>query len=99
MNGLVVFSRSKTCCLRTFLQSRGFRSMIKTEKGKDKKEGKTMRYVYIRGILALIWFVCAVVCVISGNFEMIIFYLAMGIVFAYSAYTTWKKEKNHKGGR
>ena len=58
-----------------------------------------MRHVYIRGILALIWIVCAAVCAVSGRFEMTVLYFVLGGVFAYSAYITWKKEKKNEGGR
>ena len=46
-----------------------------------------MRHIFIRGIIGLIWLVAAIVCgVLAG-------------VFLYSAYATWKKEKDGKGGR
>ena len=58
-----------------------------------------MRHVYIRGILALIWLVAAIVSGVSGNMEMAALYVLMGGAFGYSAYTSWKKEKNGtKGG-
>ncbi len=57
-----------------------------------------MRHVYIRGILSLIWAAAGVVSGISGNFEMAALYLGLGGIFLYSAYATWKKEKN-KGGK
>lgn len=53
-----------------------------------------MRHVYIRGILALIWLVVAIVSGVSGNPETTAFYVLIGGVFLYSAYSTWKKEKN-----
>lgn len=58
-----------------------------------------MRHVYIRGMLSLIWLIAAVACGIYGNFEMMILYLIMCGLFLYSAYTTWKKEKDEIGGR
>ena len=54
-----------------------------------------MRHIYIRGIIGLLWLVAAIVCGVSGNFPMMGLYL----VFLYSAYATWKKEKDGKGGR
>ena len=57
-----------------------------------------MRHVYIRGILALIWLAAAVVSGMSGNLEMTGLYVLMGAAFGYSAYATWKKEKNGKKG-
>ena len=56
-----------------------------------------MRHVYIRGILALIWLVPAIVSGVSGTLEMTALYVIMGSVFLYSAYSTWKREKNGKG--
>jgi hypothetical protein len=58
-----------------------------------------MRHVYIRGLVGLIWLVAAIVSGISGNFEMTVLYVILGGVFLYSAYATWKKEKDNKGGR
>lgn len=57
-----------------------------------------MRHVYIRGILALIFLAAAIVSGVSGNLEMTALYVIMGGLFLYSAYSTWKKEKNGKGG-
>lgn len=56
-----------------------------------------MRHVYMRGIFAFIWLAAAMVCGVSGNPEMAIFYVAMGGVFLYFAYSAWKKEKNGRG--
>lgn len=58
-----------------------------------------MRHVYIRGLVGLIWLAAAIVGSISGNFEMTVLYVILGGAFLYSAYATWKKEKDHKGGR
>lgn len=58
-----------------------------------------MRHVYICGLVGLIWLVAAIVSGISGNFEMTVLYVILGGVFLYSAYATWKKEKDNKGGR
>ena len=69
MNGLVVFCMVKNLLIADIPAELQFPEYDKDRKGKSEKEGNTMRHVYIRGILALIWFVCAVVCVISGNFE------------------------------
>ena len=63
------------------------------------KEGKTMRHIYIRGIIALIWLAAAIVCGVSGNFPMMVIYLVLAGVFLCSAYAAWKKEKDGKGGR
>mgnify|MGYP007060824686 FL=1 len=57
-----------------------------------------MRHVTIRGILALIWLAAAVVSGVSGNLAWAGLYVLMGAAFGYSAYATWKKEKNGKKG-
>ncbi|MCI8490518.1 MAG: hypothetical protein HFJ04_09840 [Lachnospiraceae bacterium] len=56
-----------------------------------------MRHVYIRGILAVIWLITAIVSGVSGNLEMAAFYSIVGVVLLYSAYAAWKQ--NGKGGR
>ena len=58
-----------------------------------------MRHVYIRGILSLIWVAAAIAAGVSGNLEMAVFYVILGGLFLYSAYTTWKKDKDNKGDR
>lgn len=58
-----------------------------------------MHHVYIRGIIGLIWLTAAIVSGLSGHFEMSVFYIILGGAFWYSAYTTWKKDKDSKGGR
>lgn len=58
-----------------------------------------MRHVYIRGITGMIWLAAAIISGVSGNFEMCAFYVILGGVFLYSAYTTWKKDNENKGGR
>lgn len=55
-----------------------------------------MRHVYIRGILGLIWLAAATISAVSGNFEMSGFSVMLGGIFLYSAYSTWKKEKDGK---
>ena len=55
-----------------------------------------MRHVYIRGILGLIWLAAAIVSV-SSNSQMAVLYIILGGVFLYSAFVTWKKEKDNKG--
>lgn len=58
-----------------------------------------MLHVYIRGILAVIWLVVAIVSEISGNLEMTLLYVCLGGVFLCSAYFMWKKEKGKKGDK
>lgn len=53
-----------------------------------------MRHVYIRGIMSLIWLAAAIVCGISGSLPVAALYIILCGVFLYSAYATWKKEKN-----
>ena len=57
-----------------------------------------MRHAYIRGILALIWLVAAVVSGLSGNLGGAGLYVLMGAAFGYSAWASWKKAKNDKRG-
>ena len=57
-----------------------------------------MRHVIIRSILALIWLAEAIANGVSGNLEMAALYVLMGGAFGYSAYASWKKEKNGKKG-
>lgn len=54
-----------------------------------------MRHVYIRGILGLIWSVAAILGIVRGSMEMALFYALLGGLCLYSAYTVWKKEKDH----
>lgn len=53
-----------------------------------------MRHVYIRGIMSLIWLAAAIVCGVSGSLPVAALYVVLCGVFLYSAYATWKKEKN-----
>ena len=57
-----------------------------------------MRHAYIRGILALIWLVAAVVSGLSGNLEWAGLYVLMGAAFGYSAWASRKKTKNDERG-
>ncbi len=56
-----------------------------------------MRHIFIRGILAAVWFLAAMMSGKNGRLEMTILYIILGGLFLYSAYTTWKKERDHKG--
>ncbi len=58
-----------------------------------------MRHVYMRGIMGLIWLAAAVISGVSGNFQMAALYVILTVAFLYSAYATWKKEKDSRGGR
>lgn len=70
-----------------------------TTNKKPYKEERNMRHVYIRGIMSLIWLSAALVSGGTGNFEMAALYVILGGVFLYTAYATWKKEKDNKGGQ
>lgn len=56
-----------------------------------------MRHAVIRGILTVIWLAAAVVSGLAGNCQTAALYVILGILFLYSAYSIWKKEK--AGGR
>ena len=58
-----------------------------------------MRHVYIRGIIGLIWLMVAVVSIVSGNLKMSVLYVILGSIFIYSAYKTWKIDKDDKGDK
>ena len=57
-----------------------------------------MRHIYIRSILALIWLAAAIISGISQGLEMSLFYLLLCGVFAYSAWSSWKKERDKRKG-
>lgn len=63
-----------------------------------KVEGEvtTMRHVYIRIIISLIWMAAVFVSGISGNLENAALYVVPGLVILYSAYAAWKKEKDSR---
>lgn len=56
-----------------------------------------MRHVYIRGILAVVWLAAAIVSGGAGMMANTALYIVMAGVFAFSAHSMWKKEKNGKG--
>ena len=58
-----------------------------------------MRQIYIRGMRGLIWLITAIICSVSGSFQMTVLYLILAGAFLYSAYAVWKKEKDNKGGK
>ena len=53
-----------------------------------------MRHFYFRLILGIVWLVVAVVSVVEANISCAALYVVLGIVFLWSAYSTWKKEKD-----
>lgn len=56
-----------------------------------------MRHFYFRLVLGIVWLIAAVVSGISANIPFAVLYVALGIMFLYSAYSIWKKEKNNRG--
>lgn len=56
-----------------------------------------MRHVYFRGILGLIWLAAAIISGVSGRIETAGLYVILCGVFLYSAFITWKKEKDRRG--
>ncbi len=58
-----------------------------------------MRHFYFRLILGIVWLIAAVVSVINANFSFAALYVVLGVVFLWSAYSIWKKEKKDKDDR
>lgn len=58
-----------------------------------------MRHVYIRGILAVVWLAAAIVSGGAGMMANTALYIVMAGVFAFSAYSMWKKKKSGEGER
>ena len=56
--------------------------------------GKLMRHFYFRLIFGIVWLAAAVVSVVKANISFAALYAVLGIVFLWSAYSTWKKEKD-----
>lgn len=53
-----------------------------------------MRHFYIRLILGIVFMVCMIYSFIRANIPFALLYLAMGVVFLFSTYSLWKKDKN-----
>ena len=60
-------------------------------------EVQNMRHFYIRLVIGVVWLIAAVVSGVTANIPFAVLYVVLGIVFLYSAYTIWKKEKNKRG--
>lgn len=58
-----------------------------------------MSHVVIRGMIGFIWLVAAIVCGVSGRWQMMGLYLLLAGSFLCSTYVTWKREKDGKRGR
>lgn len=54
-----------------------------------------MRHCYIRLVIGLIWLVAAVICAVNANISMMAMYGGLCVVFLYTAYSIWKKEKQN----
>ena len=57
--------------------------------------GHIMRHFYTRLIFGIVWLAAAVVSVVGANVPFAALYAVLGIVFLWSAYSIWKKEKNN----
>lgn len=53
-----------------------------------------MCHFYFRLVIGIIWSIAAIVSAISFNIIFVVLYIVLSIVFLYSAYSIWKKEKN-----
>lgn len=53
-----------------------------------------MRHFYFRLIFGIIWLVVAVVSAVKANISFAALYMALGIVFLWSASSIRKKEKD-----
>lgn len=58
-----------------------------------------MRHFYSRLILGSVWLAAAIFSVMGANISFAALYAVLGIVFLWSAYATWKKEKKDKDNR
>lgn len=58
-----------------------------------------MRHFYFRLIFGIVWLIAAVVSAINANISFVALYVGLGIVFLWSAYSIWKKEKKDKDNR
>ena len=58
-----------------------------------------MRHFYFRLIFGIVWLIAAVISVVSANIPFAALYVVLGIVFLWSAYSIWKKEKKDKDNR
>ena len=61
--------------------------------------GYLMRHFYLRMIFGIVWLAAAVVSVVGANIPFAVLYIALGILFLWSAYIIWKKGKDEDNGR
>lgn len=55
-----------------------------------------MRHFYFRLILGVAFAICAVYSFITANTSFALLYIVLGVVFLYSAYMIWKKNKDNR---
>lgn len=55
-----------------------------------------MRYFYFRLILGIIFICCMIFSLVTMNIPFALLYIFLGGVFLCSAYSIWKKEKDHR---
>lgn len=53
-----------------------------------------MHHFYFRLILGIVWLAAAAVSAVKANISFAALYVLLGIVFLWSAYSVWKKEKD-----
>jgi uncharacterized membrane protein len=53
-----------------------------------------MRRFYLRLILGIVCLAAAVVSAVKANISFAALYVVLGIVFLWSTYSIWKKEKD-----
>ena len=53
-----------------------------------------MRHFYFRLILGIVWLAAELVSAVKANLSVAALYASLGIVFLWSAYSIWKKEKD-----
>lgn len=56
-----------------------------------------MRHFYFRLIFGIVWLAVAVASAMGANISFAALYAVLGIVFLWSAYSTWKKDKDNRG--
>lgn len=58
-----------------------------------------MRHFYFRLIFGIVWLIAAVVSVMKANIFFAALYIIIGILFLWSAYSIWKKDKDKDNRR
>lgn len=56
-----------------------------------------MRHFYFRLILGIVWLAAAAISATKANNSFAALYAVLGIVFLWSAYSIWKKDKDKRG--